>query len=220
MNKEKKDDIEILNNLQEPIKNKYVKDNSELVKHLKDELILNLTPLLPKVVFWENNKNYILQPQTKFSEILNKESLNDISRPLVNVFRIGLKIKTIDELESIIKEIQNNHNERSKLEAKIRKEINKYIKAIWADYEQELKITLEEERIRVEVFNPDPKYENASYYDMTERSQGCQTFIQFLLTIGTEAEHGEIKKNIDILKQTGKTKSIKNNENTTDELKK
>ena len=40
--------------------------------------------LLPKVVFWEHDPNYLLQSETLFSEILEKDDLDEIPRPLLN----------------------------------------------------------------------------------------------------------------------------------------
>ena len=169
----------------------------ELKNHLAPIIEGPINEFLPKVVFWEYDPNYLLQPETLFSELLDKEDLNDIPRPLVNTFRIGLKITTLENLKSKIREIQDVPYERSRLQKKLTKKINEYLKSVWSDYDQDILISLEKERIRVEIF--DPKREDASYYSMIERSQGFQTFVSFLLTIGAEAQHCVIKNTILLL---------------------
>lgn len=188
---------EIFTIIQEPFKNNYSQDIKYLKTHLSPIINDQLNQYLPKIVFWEYDPNYLLKSETLFSEILDKVSINDIPRPLVNTFRIGLKITDIESLKEKIKEIQNYADERSRLSKTLTNKINEYLKSVWSDYDQDIQITLEKERIRVEIF--DPKRENASYYSMIERSQGFQTFVSFLLTIGAEALHGVIKNTILLL---------------------
>jgi predicted ATP-dependent endonuclease of OLD family len=187
----------ILEDLSEPLEQKYTRESGELNKHLTFLIQEALNGFLPKVVFWEHSDKYILQSETLFTELLNKKDLNDISRPLVNIFRIGLKIQTIEELKAKISEIQKDSNERSRLEKTLNKKINQYIKSVWQDYDQDINITLEKDQIRIEIF--DPEHEEASYYNMQERSHGCQTFLSFLMTVSAEAEHGVITNTILLL---------------------
>jgi predicted ATPase len=188
---------ENIESLKEPLSEKYTNDIDELSYHLDSELNTIILKYLPKVVYWEHNNNYILSSETLFSEILSKSNLNEISRPLVNIFRIGLGIRNYTDLKDKIEEIQNDSNERSRIAKTLNKKINEYIKKVWGDYDQDINITLEKEQIRIEFY--DPKKDNASYYNMEERSQGCQTFLSFLLTIGAEAKHGVIKNTILLL---------------------
>src|ERR1022692_2726195 len=90
---------ERLDALNEPLNEKYTNDVSELNKYFFEIVQDHFKKLLPKVVFWEHSQKYILQSETLFSQLLNKPDFNDISRPLVNVFRIGLGINTIDALK-------------------------------------------------------------------------------------------------------------------------
>lgn len=183
--------------LNEPLKNKYTSDLYNLNLHLKEIVNSCGKDFLPAVVFWKHSNDYILQSETLFSDLLNKASFNEISRPLVNVFRIGLGTNTIDELKNKIREIQSDANERSRLQKILRTKVNNYVKSVWENYDQELNITLEKDQIRIEIFDPKPS--GASYYNMEERSQGCQTFLSFLMTIGAEAMHGVIKNTILLL---------------------
>lgn len=180
-----------------PVPEKYSKNIEELQIHFEDSLLSHFENLIPKVVFWEHSNQYILESEILFSEILAKQNLADISRPLVNVFRIGLGINTVEELKSKITQIQSQPNERSKLEQVLNKKINVFIKSVWENYDQSMKLTLEKDQIRIEIY--DPVGEQASYYNMEERSQGCQTFLSFLMTIGAEAEHGVITNTILLL---------------------
>lgn len=183
--------------LREPLINKYTTDITVFNNYFQETFRYVTKDMLPKVAFWQHSKDYILQSQTLFSDILNKSTLNDISRPLLNVFRIGLGTNTIEELKIKIKEIQSIPNERSRLQKTLMNNVNEYIKSVWENYDQELNITLEQNQIRIEIF--DPKSKSASYYNMEERSQGCQTFLSFLMTIGAEAMHGVIKNSILLL---------------------
>lgn len=196
-NKEKSNIENVLNALEEPVKDKYISDVKELEKYWDEIMQEPLSNMLPKVVFWAHNDKYILQSETMFSDLLNKVSLDDISRPLVNIFRVSLGIKTIEELKALIMEIQADSSERSRLQRKLNEKINEYIKLVWNDYNQDMYISLEKEQILIQIFDPSKK--DASYYQMAERSQGCQVFLSFLLTIGAEAKHGVIKNNILIL---------------------
>ncbi len=187
----------LLEDLIEPLEQKYSKESSELNKHLSVLIQQVLITFLPKVVFWEHSPKFILSSETSFAELLTKKDLNEISRPLVNVFRIGLNIKSIEELKAKIKEIQTDGSERSRYMETLNEKINEYIGRVWADYDQDVKISLEKDQIRIQIFDPNRK--GASFYNMEERSQGCKTFLSFLLTISVEAEHGVIKNTILLL---------------------
>lgn len=187
----------LIEEMNEPLHEKYVSDISELQKHINSIILPQIKKYLPKVVYWEHNNKYILKSETAFSDIIEKKSINDVSRPLTNIFLLGLGTKTFDEIKNKIKEIQNDPNERSRLARTLNNKINEYIKKVWGDYDQEILISLEKEQIRIEFY--DPKKEDASYYNMEERSQGCRAFLSFLLTIGAEAKHGVIKNTVLLL---------------------
>jgi len=187
----------MLENLNKPLEEKYTSDIKEFNKYLGDVIYDTLYDFIPKVVFWEYSKDYILKSETLFDELLANDSLDTVSRPLVNVFGVGLEIKTIDDLHSRIVEFRNDANKRSKVEKKLNKEINNYIKSVWTEYDQEINITLEKDQIRIEIF--DPKHNDASFYNMEDRSQGAQTFLSFLFTVGAEAKTGVISNTILLL---------------------
>lgn len=187
-----------LERLQTPLKEKYTSDILMLNKYLAEIIHDSLEDLLPKVVFWKHDKVFILESETLFSDLLSIAELNSVSRPLVNIFRLGLEITTINDLHDRIKEIQTDSNERSKLTRKLNRKVNEYIESVWPEYDQDIIITLENDRIRIEITDS-TEYDDSSFYNMEERSQGAQTFLSFLFTIGAEAEKGVIKNTILLL---------------------
>jgi len=197
MQKNKKQKEKELAHLGIPLEKKYTSDVNKINTYLGLVLHDILIKYLPKVAFWRHDEKFILQSETLFSNLLDTNNLDSVSRPLVNIFRVGLGIKTIDDLHSKINEIKNDPNERSKLNTRLNKQINLYIKSVWSDYDQKINISLENDRIRIEIY--DPAHDEASYYNMNERSQGAQTFISFLLTVGAEAKQGVIKDTILLL---------------------
>ncbi|MEX0937704.1 MAG: AAA family ATPase [Pirellulales bacterium] len=157
----------------------------------------SLSELLPNVVIWSHTDEYILQGETQFADMEKAHSLEELSRPLVNLFRIGLDIESIENLKSTIDEIQLDGNERSRHQDRINTRVQEYLKSVWPQYDQRISVAIEQERIRVHF--SDPACDDPSYYHMQERSQGCQTFISFLLTIGAEAKHGVIRDTVLLL---------------------
>lgn len=183
--------------LNQPLIEKYSNDPNELSRRLQEFIRAEVETHLPKVILWKHKPNYILEGSTEFNVILDAKKLNDISRPLVNLFRIGLEIDTMEDLKKKITEIQTVPSERRRHEDSLNENINTYIKSVWHDYDQKIRISLEQEQILVQFYDPDYKYR--SYYEMNERSQGCKTFISFLLTIGAEAKQGVIKNTVLLL---------------------
>ncbi|GAB5405716.1 MAG: hypothetical protein Aurels2KO_39470 [Aureliella sp.] len=186
-----------VDSLQLGLDEKYSAEASDLGVHLTRLLHDSLAELLPRVVVWKHSEDYILEGETSFSLIQEAESLESIPRPLFNLFRLGLEIPNLAELKATLLEIEEDSSERSRYQDRMNRKIDEYLKSVWQDYDQKIKITLEQEQIRIEFF--DPENEDASYYTMQERSQGCQTFVSFLLTIGAEAKHGFIKETVLLL---------------------
>jgi len=183
--------------LQQPLREKYTANPPDVSMRFGVALREVLTTMLPKVVLWKYSDDYILQGETEFRGMKMAKSINAISRPLVNLFRIGLGVNTLDELRAAIDELQNDSSERSRFQERLNRNVESYLKGVWPDFDQKISIALEQERIRVQFY--DPACDDASYYNMQERSQGCQTFISFLLTVGAEAKHGVIRNTILLL---------------------
>lgn len=156
------------------IVDKYTQDFSEFEETIKELLVEDILGEIPKVVFWENDDEYILKSATKIETLLKAPNTSSISRPLMNLFRISLDVKTLDDFKAKLQKISKEGDYRSSAEKKMNKEVNKYIKNVWKDYDQELNISLEEHQIRVEIFDP-KREENANFYKMEERSQGFKT---------------------------------------------
>jgi|GEM_PF-6132510 len=187
----------IVNNLKMPFEKRYTPDPNEIFGYISSSILNKVMELLPQVVFWENKDIYILNSETLFKDIHAKSSLEEISRPLINLFRIGIGIKSLAELKIKINEISQNPNFRSQLNKTMDRKVNDYLKNVWPEYDQSLNISLENDRIRVEIY--DDKCRNASFYNMEDRSQGAKTFLSFLFTIGAEAKHGIINNSILLL---------------------
>lgn len=183
--------------LDKPFAENYSKNCDDLSEALGSMAFDTLKSLLPKVVRWEHSPEFILAAETSYKEINDKKAINTLSRPLVNLFRIGLNISTLAELKKLIKEISESASERSRTEKRLNKKINEYMDKVWPGYGQKIEVTLERAHVYVHIY--DPKCDNASHFEMQERSQGSQTFISFLLTIAAEANVGLIKDTLLLL---------------------
>ncbi|HVY75924.1 MAG TPA: AAA family ATPase [Puia sp.] len=143
--------------------------------------------LSPQVIFWEYDRKYLLPSEIKYEEFIANENPYGNSAPLYNIFLLtkSLHIKDVEDLKVKIIQWKADSSERRRDGAILTDTINKYIKQIWSDYDQELKIELEETKITIHI--NDPKSDEQNYYAMEARSQGFKTFISFILTIAAEA---------------------------------
>jgi predicted ATP-dependent endonuclease of OLD family len=195
---EQKESIEEeLKSLNQPLKEKFSSDLNSLSEHITTVITSIANQFLPKVIFWEYKEEYILKGEYQWDTLLNSNSLIDIPRPLHNIFRIAFKIDNIEEFKIFVTEIKEDSSERRRKTEEVNRSINQYIKKIWEEYDQKLDIAFEQEKILIKFY--DPKFEGASFFEMRDRSQGCQTFISFLLTIGAEAKNGLIQNDILLL---------------------
>ncbi|WP_461251060.1 AAA family ATPase [Treponema sp. R8-4-B8] len=183
--------------LKEPISEKYTNEDGFFINLIKDNLNDYLYSMLPRVVFWEYDEKYLQESIINLDELMQQNELVNIPRPLINIFRISFGISLLDDIKAKIKEAQRDGNERSRISDQLTDSVNNFLHNIWSDYDQKIKITIEEKELRVAIFDPDKKY--ASYYSLIERSQGCKTFISFLLTIGAEANKKVLKNTILLL---------------------
>ena len=188
----------LINSLEEPLRGKFTDNVQEVAKHLSSIETSLFQSHLPRVVFWQPNDDYILQGKTALKDLIDAKTLDGISRPLANLFMIGLGTKTLKDIKAKIYEIQRDSSEMTRAQEKLNKLVNRYLNTVWPDYDQEIKITLEQERIRVQFFDPSCD-ENASFFNMGERSQGCQTFISFLLILAAETKEGVMRNTVLLL---------------------
>jgi len=191
--KESKENIEGIN---DPLIENYSSDIKIFEDDFSEQIQEYLEELIPQITFWTSKKEYILPTEILISDLLEEES--QIPRPLLNIFRIGLNIKNEEELRSKLRELATKGSERSRANSQINSKVNDFIKGIWQDYDQDIQITIEKELIRIEVFDPEQGYE-AKYYELIERSQGCKTFLSFILTIGAESKSDVFKNKILLL---------------------
>jgi len=183
--------------LKETISEKYTDEKSVFVKFILDNINDDLISFLPRVIYWEYDEKYLQESIVNLEELLQQKDFANISRPLVNIFRISFGIKSLDDIKAKIREAQGDGNERNRISDQLTESVNNFLKNIWTDYNQKIKITIEKNELRVAIFDPVKKH--ASYYSLIERSQGCRTFISFLLTIGAEANERVLKNTILLL---------------------
>jgi hypothetical protein len=190
---------QILSAMQQPLSEKYTNQVDIVLETLATRFSSHFSQLLPKVVFWKYSPDYVLQGEIDFSSLRSAQAINEVSRPLVNLFRIALNqsFELMSDLIAVLDEIQTDGSERSKIQQRLNNHIDKYLKNVWEDYDKKVDIVLEQERIRVYFY--DPKHGDPSYFSMQEGSDGAQTFISFLLTIGAEAKHGVIRNTLLLL---------------------
>lgn len=186
-----------INSLEPNLQDFYSQDVSEISKQLGEIIQSDITPLIPKVVFWKYHDDYILKGETLYSEIKKKKLLSELPRPLTNIFRIGEDLHSLDEIKDFLNDISSNSGLRSTAEKRINRKVDKYLKKVWPKYDQKLNIKLERNEIVIQIY--DPACTDASHFQMHERSQGCQSFLSFLFTISAEAQYGVIKNTLLLL---------------------
>lgn len=163
-------------------------DTNKLKDVLWSDFIKLLNSFIPKVVYWEYDEEYLIKPEITYEEFLEGDDPMHNNRPLYNIFisAAGLKIKDEGDLKNKIEEWKKNSGKRKRDELIIKTALNKHIRTVWEEYDQEIDIKLEEDKITVHVC--DPKKSARNYYKMEQRSQGFQSFVSFLLTISLESK--------------------------------
>ena len=176
-----------LENLYEPLSNSYTKNVQSFLDNCYDYLEIDLVDKFPSVVFWEATRDLILPGFIPYSDIFEAEHRSQINRPLLNLLLIGIGMPYLENLQDELRIIESNPRKRSKLESRINKNINKFLKSIWEDYQHELVISLEGNQARLELFDPS-REDGADYFEMSERSDGGRTFLSFIFTISAEVK--------------------------------
>lgn len=172
---------------------KFVKIESDDFKEaLEYEIEGFLQDKLPTIIFWEYNSKYLLPSEMTYEEFMKDNEPFENSAPLFNMFLLSgrLNISDTGDLLKRIVEWKADSSLRRKEAAILTEDVNRYIKGIWSDYDQDLAIELEENKITIHINDPDSSQKN--YYEMEARSQGFKTFISFILTIGAEYENGTL----------------------------
>jgi predicted ATP-dependent endonuclease of OLD family len=179
-------------NLIEKEHSKYFKeiDNTIFKSDLENILIKIIENTIPQVKYWEFNSQYLVPAELTYVKFMEEENPYENNAPLYNMFLISRDLNIYDEtdLKTKIAEWTEDSSARRKDSNILTRDVNKHIKNIWEDYDQELKIELEESKITIHVNDPNSSVMN--YYDMGVRSQGFKTFMSFILTISAEAQNG------------------------------
>ena len=154
---------------------------------------------IPSIIFWEFDNKNLLPSEISFEDFLLGDDPYSNSTPLYNIFILSerLGISDADDLIVKVNTWKADSSMRRKDSAIINEDINKYIKSIWEDYDQELNIELEENKITIHINDPNSAIKN--YYEMGSRSQGFKVFISFILNIAAEADNETISNFILIL---------------------
>lgn len=163
------------------------------------EIIKCLNTFYPEVRYWQYDAKYLIPSEVRYDEFVKDDGPREFSVPLYNIFFIAkeLKLGSEGDLLKLIEVWKKDSGKRRKDTEIINNAVNKYIKSIWQDYDQELCIVLEENKITVHVKDPSSPIKN--YYEMIERSQGFKTFISFILTISADVDSEFLQNYILIL---------------------
>ncbi|MBI2428841.1 MAG: AAA family ATPase [Ignavibacteriales bacterium] len=153
----------------------------------------------PSVVYWEYGKQYLLPSEITYDAFTKDDDPSSNSTPLYNIFMISdrLNIESESNLLAKIKEWKLDSSLRRRDSHILTEDINKYIKGIWKEYDQNLNIELEESKITIHINDPGSTIGN--FYEMESRSQGFKTFISFILTTAAEMENNLISNSILVL---------------------
>jgi len=165
-------------------------------ENLKQSFLKGLTKFIeekcPSVVYWQYESKYLVPSEITYDELMIDNKPYENSIPLYNIFILSKRLNIVDEDDLVDKivEWKSDSSARRRDASIINEGLNKYIKNIWSDYDQELYIELEETKITVHI--NDPKSTIKNFYEMEDRSQGFKTFISFILTIAAEAETQDV----------------------------
>lgn len=147
---------------------------------------------IPQVVFWQYDPQYLLPSEITYANFTKNEDPYGNCAPLYNVFLLSSRLKINDEIDLISKiaEWENDSSLRRRDANIVTDDLNQYIKRIWPDFDQNIRIELEETKITVHIY--DPQSQVGNFYEMESRSQGFKTFISFMLTIAAEIDTEQI----------------------------
>ncbi len=142
--------------------------------------------ILPQIVYWTWDKKYLIPPEISYEKFMENNDPRDVCVPLYNIFLLSGTLGIYDEesLAEKIKEWKTDSGKRKKDAQAINATLNKHIRDVWKEFDQEFDLTLDADRITLHI--TDPKSPTGGYYEMERRSQGFWSFISFLLTISAE----------------------------------
>lgn len=167
--------------------------------YIKNRINEYIVDSIPSVVYWEFKDKYLLPSEITYDAFLDGNSAYNNSAPLYNIFMLSKRLNILndDKLKIKIAEWKTDSSIRRRDSSILNEDINRYIKGIWVEYDQELNIELEESKITIHI--NDPKSTIKNYYELETRSQGFKTFISFILNIAAEADCSLIENFILVL---------------------
>ncbi|MBO6515698.1 MAG: AAA family ATPase [Bacteroidia bacterium] len=173
-------------------------EKSSVLNEVKVLLHMEINNLIPQVKYWEFNSQYLIPAEITYTSFMENDNPAENNAPLFNMLLISdLDIYDKDDLKAKVSIWKKDSSIRRKDSNIITRDVNEHVKNIWIDYDQELKIELEETKITIHV--NDPKSSVMNYYDMDVRSQGFKTFMSFILTISAEFQTGFLEDHFLIL---------------------
>ena len=171
----------------------------DVIDFLYEDISSSVKHVIPSVFYWEYSSKYLIPSEIPYDDFIETNNPYSISEPLYHIFLLpdDLGIDDSDDLREQIKVWRTDSSKRRKDSRIINDCVNKYIKSIWKEYDQNIEVNLETDKITIHV--RDPKSPDNNYYEMVERSQGFKTFVSFLLTAAAESRMGMIENCILIL---------------------
>lgn len=174
--------------------------NDDYVKKLISPLLYQFfEKRLPLVVFWQYDQQYLLPSEITYTNFIADDDPYTNCTPLYNIIMLSkrLGVSNEDDLVDKISEWKTDSSLRRRDANIITDDLNQYIKRIWPEYDQQIRIELEEMKITIHIHDPHSSVGN--FYDMESRSQGFKTFISFMLTTAAEIDTDQINNFILLL---------------------
>ncbi|PKL35633.1 MAG: hypothetical protein CVV44_19060 [Spirochaetae bacterium HGW-Spirochaetae-1] len=182
------------------IKDRYIQlDQNILKEHLSIIINAIVIDLIPNVVYWIYSDQFLVPSDMTFERLMKNNAPWENCRPLYNIFKLtpDLGITNENDLSKKIDLWKKDGSERERDKRSINRCINEYLKNKWPEYTQKIALNIESNRITAHIHDPESSY--GSFYGMSQRSQGCRTFISFLLTIAAETHSESISNYILVL---------------------
>ncbi len=168
----------------------------ELLRPVIEKMLL---AKVPEVVYWKWDDQYLIPCEITYQDFLKDNDPRSVCIPLYNIFLLPDALKIYDEsdLAVRIEEWKKDSGKRKKDTQLLNETLNRHIKDIWKEYDQEFNLSLEAERITLHI--TDPRSPSRGFYEMEQRSQGFLSFASFLLTISAETRFKGLENYILVL---------------------
>ena len=164
-------------------------ESSNLESLIESKMFNLIDDNTPKSILWRHTDEYLINNTI---DLVAFAKSPNISLPLRNIFNIS----GIKDIESRIKLISNDKEERKQLEQELSKKTTRYINKIWPEHKINFVIDIENMQCSVMVEDKDKTEDGTQYYKMAQRSDGFKQFISILLNLSMENEAKKIKNKI------------------------